>query len=84
MEPRTVTDRARAQAWLQFKGYEPSTIRLGPLTRLGGRITSANIACDYHSNEKRFSDRIETVTVDSMFSWMQRTGLSGPPTVLKM
>ena len=66
------------------QSYEPTTIRLGPLTRLGGRITAANIAFDDHPNEKRFSDRIETVTVDSMFSWMQRTGMSGAPTVLKL
>jgi len=44
-----------------------------------------NIAFDdQRKKEKRFSDRIETVTVDSMFSWMRRIGLSGPPTVLKM
>lgn len=72
------TQRTQAQAWLQFKGYQPTTLRLGPLTRLGGRIGSANIAFDDHPNEKRFSDRIETVTVDSVFDWMPRAGFGGP------
>lgn len=76
MEPAAGT-RERAQAWLQFKGYEPTTLRLGPLTRLGGRVSAANVAFDDHPPEKRFSDRIETVTVDSVFAWMQRAQLGG-------
>jgi hypothetical protein len=72
-----VTTRSQAQTWLQAKRYEPSVIRLGPLTRLGGRIGSANIAFDDHPNEKRYSDRIETVTVDSVMAWLQQAGLSG-------
>jgi len=82
MEPSGVDSRTRAQAWLQFKGYEPSTITLGPLTRLGGRISSANVAFDDHPNEKRFSDRIETVTADSVFSWLTRSRLAAPPVAL--
>jgi hypothetical protein len=70
------TTRARAQAWLQLRGYEPSTLRIDPLTRLGGRLSRANIEFDDHPNAKRFSDRIETVTVDSVFEWLQRSGLA--------
>ncbi len=84
MEPATIGTRAQAQAWLQFKGYEPTTLNLGPLTRLGGRVGSANIAFDDHPNEKRFSDRIETVTVDSVFSWLPRAGLGAAPVTLKL
>ena len=84
MEPSGVNDRGRAQAWLQFKGYEPSTITLGPLTRLGGRITAANVAFDDHPNDKRFTDRIETVTVDSVFAWLTRTGMAAKPVSLKL
>lgn len=75
----SVRNREQAQAWLKFKGYEPTTLKLGALTRLGGRMTAANIAFDDHPNEKRFSDRIETATVDSVFSWLQRTGLATAP-----
>lgn len=75
MEPGIAT-RAQAQAWLQFKGYTPTTLKLGPLARLGGRLTAANIAFDDHPNDKRFSDRIETVTVDSVFAWLPRAQLA--------
>jgi len=78
MEPG-VASRERAQAWLRSKGYEPTTLRLGPLTRLGARISAANVAFDDHPNEKRFSDRIETATVDSIFAWMAASGMAGAP-----
>lgn len=71
--------RQRAQAWLQFKGYQPTVLRIGPLTRLGGRLSAANVAFDDHPNEKRFADRIETVTVDSVFDWLLRSGLGQAP-----
>ena len=72
----SISSRERAQAWLRFKGYEPTVLKLGALTRLGGRMTAANIAFDDHPNDKRFSDRIETVTVDSVFEWMPRARLA--------
>jgi hypothetical protein len=85
MDP-AITTRQRAQAWLQYKGYTPTTLNIGPLTRLGGRMTAANIAFDDHPNEKRFSDRIETVTVDSVFDWLRRSGMAdaGPVRTLQM
>ena len=79
MEPTSIRSRAQAQAWLQFKAYTPSTLKLGPLTRLGGRVGSAHIAFDDHPSDKRFADRIETVTVDSVFAWLPRVGLAAPP-----
>ncbi len=84
MEPTTIANRAQAQAWMQFKGYAPTTLTLGPLTRLGGRVGSANVAFDDHPNEKRFSDRIETVTVDSVFAWLPRAGLGAAPVSLAL
>jgi hypothetical protein len=78
----TIATRAQAQAWLQFNGYEPATLRIGTLTRLGGRMGSANVAFDDHPPEKRFSDRIETVTADSVLSWLDRSGLGGPSVVI--
>lgn len=70
----SIATRERAQAWLKYKGYEPSALKIGALTRLGGRLTAANVAFDDHPNEKRFADRIETVTVESVFAWLQRAG----------
>jgi hypothetical protein len=69
--------REKAQAWLQLKDYRPTTLQLSTMTRLGARLTAANIAFDDHPNEKRFANRIETVTVDSVFTWLQRSGLAG-------
>lgn len=77
-QARLLYTRADAQAWLQLQGYQPTTLRISALKRLGGRMTAANIAFDDHPNEKRFSDRIETVTVDSVFAWLNRSGLGGP------
>ena len=82
LEPGAGT-RERAQAWLQFKGYEPTTLNIPALTRLGARVGTANIAFDDHPSEKRYSDRIETVTVDSVFTWLERSGLGGPVKVLR-
>ena len=82
MEPATITNRGQAQAWLRFKGYVPTTLTLGPLTRLGGRMSKANVAFDDHPNDKRFADRIETVTADSVFAWLQRSGLGAAPVTL--
>jgi hypothetical protein len=80
----SIRTRDQAQAWLQFKGYTPTTLNIPPLTRLGGRITQANIEFDDHPSKKRFSDRIESVTVDSVFAWLQRTGLSAAPIALNL
>jgi hypothetical protein len=83
MAPATAS-RGQAQSWLRTAGYEPSTLKLGPLTRLGARAGSANVAFDDHPAEKRFADRIETVTVDSVFQWMQRAGLGAAPVTLRL
>lgn len=79
----TIADRLRAQAWMKFKGYEPTTLTLGPLKRLGARATAANVTFDDHPNDKRFTDRIETVTVDSVFAWLQKSALSAAPITVR-
>ena len=56
---------------------------LSAFRRLGARVVSANVAFDDHPNEKRFSDRIETVTVDSVFRWLERDGLGGAVEVIR-
>lgn len=70
-EPQ-VQRRDQAQAWLRLKDYRPATLRIGALTRLGGRMTAGNVAFDDHPNAQRFADRIETVTADSVLAWLQR------------
>ena len=83
MDP-DVRSREQAQAWLKYKGYEPTTLKIDPLTRLGGRMSAANVAFDDHPNDKRFSDRIETVTVDSMFTWFAAARLGLAPSILRL
>lgn len=83
MEPATIVGREQAQAWLQFKGYQPSTLTVRAISRLGGRMTAANIAFDDHPSEKRFSSRIDTVTVDSVSQWLERARLAGGMRVLR-
>lgn len=82
LEPQAAT-RDRAQAWLRLQGYQPTTLRISPLKRLGARVTAANVAFDDHPDDKRYSDRIETVTVDSVFAWLQRSGLGTPVQVIR-
>ena len=76
-----VLDRPQAQAWLQQQDYQPSTLTITALTRLGARMTKANVAFDDHPDVKRYADKIETVTVDSVFAGMPRAGLVDQPLV---
>jgi len=82
-QDNSVHTRDRAQAWLRQKGYEPTTLRLSAFKRLGARIAAANVSFDDHPPERRFSDRIDTVTVDSVFAWLQRSRLGAPVQVLR-
>ena len=75
--------RERAQAWLRLRDYRPTTLRLSAAKRLGARIASANIAFDDHPFERRMSGRIDTVTVDSVFQWLARSGLGAAPRVIR-
>lgn len=72
------SNRVRAQAWLRLKGYEPTRLRLGALTRLGARVSRANVAFDDHPDSLRFANRIDTVGADSVFAWLLRAGLAEP------
>lgn len=65
-----IRDRAGAQAWLKAAGYKPTRLHLGPLTRLGGRMFKANVAFDDHPPELRWSNRIDTVTVESVYAFL--------------
>ncbi|WP_243457562.1 DUF2145 domain-containing protein [Ottowia testudinis] len=72
-----VQRREQAQAWLKLKDYRAATLRIGALTRLGGRMTAGNVAFDDHPNAQRFADRIETVTADSVLEWLARLSAAG-------
>jgi hypothetical protein len=76
MEP-AVNSRDRAQAWLRLKGYEPTTLNIDAATRLGARVTQANVAFDDHPDARRYSGKIDTITVDSVFQFLRASGLGG-------
>lgn len=65
-------NRKNAQAWLKKEGYQPSTLELGTMTRLGARISKANIAFDDHPEELRWNGKIQTVTVKSVIDWLEK------------
>ncbi len=82
LEP-AASSRTQAQRWLQFKGYQPTTLNIGTFERLGARAGMAHIAFDDHPNSKRYADRIETVTVDSVFAWLPSAGLGDKPVTVR-
>jgi hypothetical protein len=53
------------------------------MTRLGARVGTAHIAFDDHPFNRRMAGQIDTVTVDSVFAWMERTGLGSAPLRLR-
>lgn len=67
-----IRQREQAQAWLQFAGYQASTIEVSMLSRLGGRMFRANIAFDDHPMGRRMAGQIDTVTVESIDQFLQR------------
>jgi len=67
-----IEDRARAQAWLTYAGYAPSTLLIPATKRLGARLFSANISFDDHPFARRAAGRIDTVTVESILSFVRQ------------
>ena len=78
-----VVSRAAARNWLLAHDYRPTTLQISPLTRLGARMSSAHISFDDHPFGRRMAGQIDTVTVDSVFAWMERSGLGGAPLRLR-
>jgi hypothetical protein len=76
VEPANAS-RSQAPGWLQAQGYRPSVLHIGTMSRLGARITRANVEFDDHPSNDRFAGRIATVTVDSVFDWLARTQRAG-------
>jgi hypothetical protein len=67
----TARDRASAQRWAKRQDFVPTTLRLSTLERLGGRITSANVAFDDHPDARRFSGRIDVASVEAVFTFFR-------------
>ena len=78
-----VASRAAARNWLLAHDYRPTTLQISPLTRLGARMSSAHISFDDHPFARRMAGQIDTVTVDSVFAWLERSGLGAAPLRLR-
>lgn len=66
-----ITQREQAQAWLKFASYQPETLHIPALTRLGARMFKANVSFDDHPMDRRMSGLIDTVTVESIARFLQ-------------
>ena len=78
-----IANRQQAQQWLKLTGFEPSTLKLTAFKRLGARMFKANVAFDDHPSERRFSDQIDTVTVESMARYIQRVDAASTSEVIR-
>ena len=47
------------------------------------RVATAHIAFDDHPFGRRMGGQIDTVTVDSVFAWLERAGLGNAPLRLR-
>lgn len=74
--------RRQAQTWLRIQGYRPTTLAIPPLKRLGASIGTAHIAFDDHPLGRRMAGQIDTVTVDSVFAWLERSRHGRRPEVV--
>jgi hypothetical protein len=73
-----IDQREQAQAWLKYAGFRPITVEIDAMTRLGARLTRANISFDDQPFERRMAGHIDTVTVDSVIRFVRmRDGQAG-------
>ncbi|MBI1907467.1 MAG: DUF2145 domain-containing protein [Rhodocyclales bacterium] len=77
-----VTTREQARDWLRATGYRPTTVQVPAMQRLAARIGMAHIAFDDHPFGRRMAGQIDTVTVESVFAWLERARLGEAPRVL--
>lgn len=69
-----ITQREQAQAWLKLAAYQPETLHIPALTRLGARMFRANVSFDDHPMDRRMAGLIDTVTVESIAKFLQSRG----------
>jgi len=72
MSDLPVADRSQAQAWLKLANYQPITLQIPAMTRLGGRMFRANIAFDDQPFERRMAGHIDAVTVESVVRFVHQ------------
>lgn len=68
--------RENAQRWLAANGYTPSTLNIGLPTQWAGPLLRDSIRFSDQPEDSRREGRVQTVTVDSVVTWL--TGESSP------
>ncbi|HEU4853032.1 MAG TPA: DUF2145 domain-containing protein [Telluria sp.] len=67
-----VGQRGQAQAWLREAGFRPITVDIPAVTRLGARMTRANVSFEDQPFDRRMAGRIDTVTVDAVVRFVHQ------------
>jgi hypothetical protein len=67
-----IADRTQAQAWLKLANYQPITLHIPAMKRLGGRMFRANIAFDDQPFDRRMAGQIDAVTVESVVRFVHQ------------
>lgn len=65
-----IEDRTQAQAWLKMAAYQPTTLEIPTMKRLGADFFRANISFNDHPFARRMAGQIDTVTVESIVSFI--------------
>lgn len=69
-----VHDRSEAQHHPLMQAYQPDTIRIDRLTRIGGGLFKANLTFTDHPLADRLKGEYQTVTVRSVMRFLHRSG----------
>jgi hypothetical protein len=71
---KKIESREAAQQVLKEIQYKPAILHIGTFTRLGARMTKANIAFDDQPFNERMAGNIQTVTFDGMIEFFDQKG----------
>jgi hypothetical protein len=69
---RPIGSRGEAQAWLRASGFQPSTLHLPALERLGARVFRVNVAFDDQPIDRRMAGNIDVVSAESVLDFVLR------------
>jgi len=67
-----ITNRSEAQAWLKLAAYQPTTLDIPMVKRLGADFFRANVSFNDHPLGQRMAGQIDTVTVESVVNFVVR------------
>ena len=72
-----VYNRKQAQQWLLNNNYNPTTVQIGTMKRLGARMFKANISFDDQPFDRRMQGYIDTISVDSVYEFLEKQDTKG-------